>query len=72
MPQSKDLDMQALSPDDCNSPALIDAVSSHLPAGWFRDPEAEAHMDRLDLEQGSIQGTSSPATQGKAIIPLGY
>ena len=48
MKQSKDLDITG--PDE-QFLALIDAVSSHLPAGWYRDPEAEAHMERLDLER---------------------
>ena len=44
MKQFKDLDITG--PDE-RLLALIDAVSSDLPVGWRRDPEAEAHMDRI-------------------------
>ena len=47
MKQFKDLDITGLGE---RLLALIDAVSSDLPSGWRRDPEAEAHMDNIGRE----------------------
>ena len=62
MKQFKDLDITG--PDE-QFLVLIDAVSTNLPAGWRRDPEAEARMDKLDLE-GTDAGFSfaRDATEG--------
>ena len=62
MKQFKDLDITGL---DERLLALIDAVSSDLPDGWWRDPEAEAHMDTIGLEGTDARFTfARDATDG--------